>query len=114
MERQRIGAAAESAAVEFLQSQGLEVLLRNYRLRLGELDIVARDRNTLVIVEVRKRSSDRYGGAAASVDIRKQIKLRRAASLLLQRRRDLAEYRVRFDVIAVTPRGIDWIQHAFT
>jgi putative endonuclease len=114
MERQRIGAAAEDAAVEFLRSQGLEILLRNFRLRLGELDIVARNGSTLIIAEVRARSSDRYGGAAASVDFRKQVKLRRAASLLLQQRRDLAALRVRFDVVAVTPRGIEWIQHAFT
>ena len=114
MERQRIGQAAEDAAVEYLRSQGLEIVLRNFRLRLGELDIVARDAQTLVIVEVRTRSSERFGGAAASVDYRKQNKLRRAAALLLQQRRDLASLRVRFDVIATGPRGVEWIRHAFT
>jgi putative endonuclease len=82
------------------------------------LDIVARDRDVLVIAEVRTRTSERYGGAAASVDARKQQRLIRAASLLLQQRRDLARLRVRFDVIAVLdieqemPR-VEWIQHAF-
>jgi len=114
MERQRIGQAAELAAVKHLESQGVEVILRNFRLRLGELDIVGRDGNTLVIVEVRKRSSNQFGGAAASVDARKQSKLRRAAALLLQQRKDLAGLRVRFDVVAITPTGIDWIKHAFT
>jgi putative endonuclease len=119
MERQRIGAAAEDAAVKFLREHGLEILLRNFRLRLGELDIVARDRTTLILVEVRSRSSDRFGGAAASVDFRKQVKLQRTAALLLQRYKDFASLRVRFDVVVVhgplTPNPrVEWIKHAFT
>ncbi len=113
MERQRIGQSAEGAAVEFLQSQGLTVLLRNYRGKVGELDIVARDGATLVVVEVRKRTSDRFGGAAASVDWRKQAKIRRTTALLMQQRTDLASMPVRFDVIAIGPRGLEWIKHAF-
>jgi putative endonuclease len=117
-ERQLIGQRAEDIAAKFLRDQGLEILERNYLRRLGELDIVARDRDILVVAEVRTRSSDRYGGAAASVDPRKQQRLIRAASQLLQQRRDLSQFRVRFDVIAVSemerhaPR-VDWIQHAF-
>jgi putative endonuclease len=82
------------------------------------LDIVARDGDVLVLAEVRTRASNRYGGAAASVDAHKQQRLIRAASQLLQQRRDLSRLRVRFDVIVVsniaseTP-AIDWIQHAF-
>src|SRR5437899_12551223 len=76
MERQRIGQSAEDAAVAFLEAHGVTILLRNYRGKVGELDIVARDGSTLVIVEVRLRSSDRFGGAAASVDPRKQAKIR--------------------------------------
>ncbi len=114
MERQRIGQAAELAAVRFLQSQGVAIVLRNFRLRRGELDIVARDGDTLAIVEVRARSSERFGGAAASVDFRKQTRLRRAAALLLQQRKDLTGLRVRFDVIAINSAGIEWIKHVFT
>jgi putative endonuclease len=114
MDRQQIGRAAEDAAVAFLISQGLEIIVRNFRRRLGELDVVARDGDTLIIVEVRTRASNRFGGAAASVDFRKQVKLRRAAALLLERRRELAGLRVRFDVVALSPTGIEWIKHAFT
>lgn len=114
MDRQQIGQAAEDAAVVFLESQGLEILYRNFRRRAGELDIVARHGDELIIVEVRKRSSEKFGGAAASVDFRKQAKLRRAAALLLQQRKDLAALRVRFDVVAIGPAGIEWIKHAFT
>jgi putative endonuclease len=114
MDRQQIGRAAEDAAAAFLTSHGVEILDRNFRRRLGELDIVARERDTLIIVEVRMRASNEFGGAAASVDYRKRAKLQRAAACLLQRRPELRELRVRFDVIAVTPAGIDWIKHAFT
>jgi putative endonuclease len=118
-EKQRIGRAAENIAASFLRDKGLEILERNYLCRLGELDIVARDRDVLVIAEIRTRATNRYGGSAASVDLRKQQRLIRAASQLLQQRRDLAHLRVRFDVVAVSeidrerPR-VDWIQHAFS
>ena len=114
MDRQQIGKTAEDTAAAFIEAQGLQVVRRNFRRRAGELDIVARDDDTLVIIEVRTRSSDAYGGAAASVDFRKQTKLRRAAALLLQERKDLAGLRVRFDVVAMSPTGIEWIKHAFT
>lgn len=116
--RQSIGQRAEDLAAQFLRSRGLEILSRNFRRRLGELDIVAREGNTLAIVEVRTRASNDYGGAAASVDFRKRRRLVRAAMQLLQQRRELADLPARFDVIVVTdvdsgnPR-IEWIRHAF-
>jgi putative endonuclease len=114
MDRQQIGRAAEDAAVAFLTSHGVDIVARNFRCRMGELDVIGREAATLIIVEVRMRASHRYGGAAASVDYRKQAKLLRAAALFLQQRRDLAQLRVRFDVVAVSPAGIEWIKHAFT
>jgi putative endonuclease len=113
MERQRIGKSAEDVAVRFLESHGLTILLRNYYGRVGELDIVARDEHTLVVVEVRMRSNARFGGAAASVGWRKQEKIRRATALLIHQRKDLAQLPVRFDVIAMGPHGLEWIKHAF-
>lgn len=116
--RQRIGQAAEDLAADFLVAQGLEILERNYLRRVGELDIVGIDRDVLVIVEVRTRTSDRFGGAAASVDVRKQRRLIRAAAHFLQQRKDLAHLRVRFDVVVVSnlagpvPR-IQWLRHVF-
>jgi len=118
--RQRLGFQAEDAAVAHLRAQGACIVLRNYRCRCGELDIVARvGRDELAIVEVRTRSSEAHGGGAASVDALKRQRLIRAASRLLQQRRDLARLRVRFDVMVVsdpygeTP-GIEWIKHAFS
>ena len=118
--RQKMGLRAENAAAAHLQLQGAHILLRNYRCRSGELDIVARlGQDELVIVEVRTRSSDAYGGAAASVDAGKRRRLIRAASRMLQQRRDLAKLRVRFDVVVVSEPSSDspqitWIKHAFS
>ena len=114
MDRQQIGHAAEDAAVAFLISRGVEIVARNFRCRMGELDVIGREADTLIVVEVRMRASNRFGGAAASVNYRKQAKLQRAAALFLQQRKDLARLRVRFDVVALSPTGIEWIKHAFT
>jgi putative endonuclease len=117
-QRQRAGQRAEQLAAEFLRAQGCEILERNYRRRLGELDLIARERGVLVIAEVRTRASAAFGGAAASVDRRKQQRIARAALLLLQQRADLARLPVRFDVLVVSglegpqPR-VEWIRHAF-
>jgi len=116
--RQQSGRRAEELAAEFLRAAGCEILERNYRRRLGELDIIARCAGVLVIAEVRTRASNAYGGAAASVTPAKQRRIVRAASQLLQQRRELARLPVRFDVIVVSdpdaaqPR-IEWIRHAF-
>ena len=116
--RQQSGRRAEELAAEFLRAQGFEIVQRNYLRRLGELDLIARDAQLLIIAEVRTRSSAAYGGAAASVDRRKQQRITRAARALLQQRADLARLPVRFDVIVVKdPHGaaprIEWIRHAF-
>jgi putative endonuclease len=118
MDRAVLGRSAEDIAADFLIEHGLAVLLRNYRRRGGEIDLVARDGDVLVIVEVRTRSTDDFGGAAASVDGWKQHKIVRAATLLLQQRKDFAQLPVRFDVIVVRdieagrPR-VEWLKHAF-
>ena len=116
--RQQSGRRAEELAVEFLRATGCDILFCNYRRRLGELDIVARADGELVIAEVRMRTSNNWGGAAASVDRRKQQRITRAANQLLQQHADLAAMPVRFDVLVVSdPYGpspaIEWIRHAF-
>lgn len=117
--RQRLGLQAENVACAYLEAQGARILLRNYRCRCGELDIVAQlGEGEIALVEVRTRSSDAFGGAAASIDAGKRRRLIRAAARLLQQRKDLARLRARFDVIVVAdpfaevPQCI-WIKHAF-
>jgi putative endonuclease len=108
------GKAAEDRALLFLQSRGLELLARNWRCRAGELDLVMRDDDTVVIAEVRSRSRREFGEAAETVDWRKQSKLQRATRLLLAERPELAEQPLRFDVVTLDGDGqVEWLRAAF-
>ncbi|HEY1315259.1 MAG TPA: YraN family protein [Steroidobacteraceae bacterium] len=112
------GAVAEQLAAAYLESQGLRILARNLRCKLGELDLVCLDRGVLAIVEVRQRMRIDYGGALASVDHRKQRKLMRAARYFLLRRAAWRGLMMRFDVVGVQgpaegPQHIVWIKDAF-
>jgi putative endonuclease len=114
------GQAAEESAVQHLRAQGLAILMRNYRCRTGELDIVAEAPDGVVVIaEVRLRANRRYGGGAASVDWRKQRRVLGATRHLLARHPQLARRALRFDVLDLTPeagRGysVEWIRHAFS
>lgn len=115
MDRQQIGRDAEQSAAEYLESAGLRLFARNYRCRMGELDIVATSGTTLVIAEVRTRSRADFGGAAASITRRKQLRIVRASRHLLATHPALARMRVRFDVLVIhaDQRPIDWLRGAF-
>jgi len=119
MDRRQLGSSAEHAAATFLEHERLTILLRNYRCRMGELDLVASAPDgTLVIAEVRMRSSDSHGGAAASVDGRKQRRILRASRHLITMHPRLARRAIRFDVLDMRPEAggyaINWIRHAFS
>ncbi|HET6630803.1 MAG TPA: YraN family protein [Woeseiaceae bacterium] len=112
------GQAAEERALAHLEARGLTLVTRNFRCRLGEIDLVMLHRGTLVFVEVRSRKSSRFASAAESVDLRKQRKLARAAGFFLLRRRAFRHHPVRFDVVALdgpSPAryAIQWVRDAF-
>ena len=109
---QRIGTDAEARAAELLARQGLQLVTRNYRCRAGEIDLVMRDGDQLVFVEVRKRSHAGFGGALASVDGAKQRRLRIAAEHYLMQSRWNGP--CRFDVVGFdhASQGT-WIRDAF-
>lgn len=115
MDRMEAGSDAEDAALAYLEKAGLRLVLRNYRCKAGELDLVMLDGKTLVLVEVRYRASDQYGGAAASITYGKQRRIINAARHLLATRADLRRYPARFDVIAISAlrKEIQWIKGAF-
>jgi len=96
-----VGQAAEEAACRYLERAGYRLVTRNFRDRLGELDIVAIEEGVLAIVEVRYRSRQDFGGAAASITASKRRRLVRAAQGLLRLRPALAGLRARFDVVEV-------------
>ena len=112
--KQRAGDAAEDAAAKHLAAAGCRIVARNARYRDGEVDLVARERDVLVFVEVRMRGSLRFGGAAVSVNSLKQKRIARAAQHWL-----VGEYgerwpACRFDVVTVDGSGtIEWIRDAF-
>jgi len=116
-DKQQKGQAGEDQALRFLNKAGLTLLERNYRSRWGEIDLVMRDKNCIVFIEVRVRSNAGFGGAAASVDSRKQEKLRKTALIYLQQHKASSRQAARFDVVACAPHQqelrCDWIQDAF-
>lgn len=107
------GQAAEALAAAYLQRHGLELLERNYRCRHGEIDLIMRDGEEVVFVEVRLRSSAAFGGAGASITSAKQHKLARAAEhYLLQH----GSTPCRFDAVlldALAERNLQWLKNAF-
>ena len=111
--RQRAGYAAEQRALDYLSSRGLVLVSRNYRVRVGELDLVMTDGAELVFVEVRQRAGSAFGGAAASVTLAKQQRVRRAAAAFVATHCGGRWPPVRFDVIAIEAGRLHWIRGAF-
>lgn len=106
------GEQAEQVARVYLLEQGLIELTQNYRCRYGELDLVMREGPCLVIVEVRYRQSDRFGGALESITLRKQSRIIMATQHYLTKHPHGGP--VRFDVLAIMGNNrIDWIKNAF-
>ncbi len=108
------GAEAEQRAAQFLQRRGLMLLHKNYRCRLGEIDLIMRDGATVVFVEVRLRSRSDFGGPAASIGATKQTRLRRTAEHYLSTLRHTPP--CRFDAVLLRsrePAQVEWIRNAF-
>ena len=107
------GRHAEDLAALFLQQQGLKLIVRNYRCRFGEIDLIAREGRTLVFVEVRMRASDQFGGAAASITAGKRRKLLRTARHYLAGAARAPA--CRFDALLVNgaDNSVQWLQNAF-
>jgi len=97
--QQRVGRWGEQAAAEYLERKGYTVLARNFRAERGEVDIIARQGNVLVFVEVKARSSNRYGYPEYSVSPKKRQHLLSAAEKYILEHPEFSTWRV--DVIAV-------------
>jgi len=111
-DRQTLGREAEGRAEAMLSAQGLTLVQRNYRCRGGEIDLIMRDRDHLVFVEVRYRSGARHGGALASVDRNKQRRLITAAQHYLMTSSWTGP--CRFDVVGLSASPTpQWVRDAF-
>lgn len=109
--RAETGRAAEEQAAALLIKNGMTIVERNFRAKVGEIDLVARDKDEIVFVEVRARASSSFGGAAASVGGAKRRKLIKAAQLWLQARSWSGP--CRFDVVALDAGRAEHIPAAF-
>ena len=108
------GKDAEQYAASYLQKQQLTLLQQNYHCRFGEIDLIMRDDESLVFVEVRMRTSEAFGGAAASITSSKQAKLLRTARHYISALN--TEPACRFDVVLLTGsdgKKVEWIKNAF-
>lgn len=97
-----LGSEGESIAVQFLKKQGYAIIAHNYRTRIGEIDIIAKDGDTFVFVEVKTRSNESFGAPYEAVNTAKRQKMKKVASLYLQKQKK--EFPARFDVISITCR----------
>ncbi|MBS0289121.1 MAG: YraN family protein [Proteobacteria bacterium] len=111
------GNKGEDLALHFLQSQGLLLITRQYRVLMGEIDLIMKDKQMLVFIEVRYRKNADFGQPFESITMSKRKKLVRTASYFLKCHPNLADYSCRFDVVSIlesqaTPK-ITWIPNAF-
>ncbi|TJY63332.1 YraN family protein [Sinimarinibacterium sp. CAU 1509] len=108
------GDLAEDAALKLLKRHGLRPLMRNFRCRGGELDLVMLDGEVLVVIEVRARTHGAWGGATESIDARKQQRIVHATQLFVAARPEHARRAIRFDVVLFEGDAApQWIAAAF-
>lgn len=117
-DRQQDGMTAECLALGHLEAAGLRLLKRNFRARTGEIDLVMRERDLIIFVEVRYRRNHRFGSPLETVDARKQRKLVNTACLFMQKYDPSGRMRYRFDVIGIsgelhTTPAVQWVPAAF-
>lgn len=107
------GTSYERKAAEYLEQQGLVILKHNYRCRQGEIDLIARDKEYLVFVEVKYRSQNRAGYSLDAVNPAKQKTISKVARYFLTAEYHCTEIPCRFDVIGIDGGCLHWIKDAF-
>lgn len=113
-QRKLLGTAGEDAAAAFLTRRGVHILMRNYRCRGGEIDIIARENGTYLVIEVKSRAGQMGGFPSEAVDYRKQIKICRTFDYFRMKYQLPEDLSVRFDVIEVDQElNCRWIRNAF-
>ena len=106
------GEKSEQQACHYLLAQGLQLIEKNFQCKQGELDLIMRDDKTIVIVEVRYRQSNKYGGALESITKKKQSRIIASTEYYLLKNKINSP--IRFDVVAMSgDRDINWIKNAF-
>lgn len=113
MNTARVGQQAEDAAVAYLRNTGYVIIARNVRTPEGEIDIVAREGDTVVFLEVKARRSHRFGSAVAAVDTKKRRRIRESAANFMQFYPQVQLMNIRFDVLAIDSGTYTLLRAAF-
>lgn len=113
MNTRRIGYEMEERARLFLEENGLQLIARNYQKREGEIDLIMKEGDTLVFVEVKYRKDTRFGHPFDAIDVRKQATIRKLAGRFLSEHKAYVRYTKRFDYIGILGDKIEWINDAF-
>ncbi len=115
MQKNTYGKTSEIIAANYLKEKGYKILATNYKNKIGEIDIIAKDKKTVVFVEVKARMTKAFGHPLEAVDERKQFKIRQVAQLFLMENK-LTENSCRFDVVSILgyeDLKIEHIENAF-
>lgn len=107
-----VGEQGEKQAITYLKKKGYKIIAHNYHNVIGEIDIIAKDKDYLVFVEVKTRTSAVFGQGYEAVNTKKQQKIRQVATLYLKEKR-LEDVNVRFDVMSIDEDGIHHFINAF-
>lgn len=107
--RQQAGDLGEAQALAHLEQAGLRLVQRNFLCKGGEIDLIMQDQASLVFVEVRKRSSDQFGGALASITSSKQKRMVHAAQVYLQNIKTVPA--CRFDAVLIQGSELTWLKN---
>jgi putative endonuclease len=116
IDKKELGKKGEELALQFLKKRGYRIIGRNYVCKMGEMDIIAKEKDTLVFVEVKARTSTTFGPPQLAVNSAKQRQLSKVALNFLKEKH-LEDVKARFDVVAILlrPKGeqIELIRDAF-
>ena len=112
MNKREIGKTAEIKAAKYLESMGVNILERNYQNRFGEIDIIGKEGNILLFIEVKYRKNESFGYPLEAVGFAKREKIRKMARFFLNENH-YYHYNIRFDCIGIIGSQIEWIKGAF-
>ncbi len=112
MNKREVGSQKENLAISYLKNKGYKIIKQNFYTKFGEIDVIAKDGNTLVFIEVRSRSYDNLGLPEESINKAKQKKIIKTAKIFLNSF-NIDYNEIRFDVIAILNENINHIENAF-
>lgn len=108
-----VGTTYEQIACDFLQKEGLRVIETNFRTRMGEIDIIAQDKNEIVFIEVKYRKDTEYGGAPFAISRSKQQTIVRVAQVYIKMRKLPVHAFYRFDAVLIDGADVRHIKNAW-